>query len=399
MSEQFSKGDTIDLLLREKIESPSTWSQPHRLDLSSPDDQARVEDMIRIGQIDKVIDRLDIIAEDLHSYHNPGSKVDNDVRRLFVDEVTRQGIEFGTWFYFPWDKKIVHYPDEQTHRKLLTSRNRNLITDQEQQLLYGSTVAVFGLSVGSNVVEEIVLSGIGGNLVIGDPDHVEPSNLNRIRAGFSDVGSHKLDRIAIRISERDPYIKQVHFREGIDHDSVEELSDFLPDIIFDEVDDIRTKVALRLFAKEKGIPLVMVTDLGDKSIIDIERHDQENVAIFGGRLKQETINSIVKGDLDNDSIRRLTVKIVGIRHITPRLIESVMRVGDSLPGLPQLGMTASMGGSMAAFSAREILLGRKLATGRYIVSPKDILNLSSPTPFVIGAKTVMAFMRSQNNKK
>lgn len=45
--------------------------------------------------------------------------------------------------------------------RLRTFRNRNLITVGEQSVLSEARVAVLGLSVGSNVVDQFVQTGIG----------------------------------------------------------------------------------------------------------------------------------------------------------------------------------------------------------------------------------------------
>ncbi|MGC0362887.1 hypothetical protein ABH922_000871 [Rhodococcus sp. 27YEA15] len=73
------------------------------------------------------------------------------------------------------------------------------------------------------------------------------------------------------------------------------------------------------------------------------------------------------------------VKIVGAKNLTPRLVSSVLEIGRSLGGLPQLGSTASAGDSSATVAAREILSSRKMKSGSYVHSPKRILGLQNQT--------------------
>src|SRR4051812_5861263 len=58
--------------------------------------------------------------------------------------------ECGNWFYFPWSKTLIHYLPESDYLELRTARNRNLITNEEQDKFYNQTVAFAGLSVGSH---------------------------------------------------------------------------------------------------------------------------------------------------------------------------------------------------------------------------------------------------------
>jgi tRNA A37 threonylcarbamoyladenosine dehydratase len=85
-----------------------------------------------------------------------------------------------------------------------TSRNRNLINEEEQSRLYNASVLIAGMSVGSNVVEALVSQGIGGKFILADMDIVEPSNLNRIRSPLHHVGLHKVDAISRKVWESIP---------------------------------------------------------------------------------------------------------------------------------------------------------------------------------------------------
>lgn len=360
----------IDSLIAEHARQPKEWQRPVEFDLENGIDSYTLEQAFAAGEVSEVVDGVDHIADDLFEYEHPDQKGDDDKREQFVDEIKSQGNKFGKWFLFPWSGELVRYPDMAQHRALRTSRNRNLITDAEQDKLYDSTIAVFGLSVGSKVVEQLVGSGIGGTLILGDPDHITPSNLNRISGGFSHVGMKKIHKVASEISAADPYIEQVHFTDGVTEENLEALGEHRPNIIFDEVDDLRMKALIRQYAKKEGIPVVMATDLGDKSIIDVERYDLEDAKPFGGRLKDSELEKLYSGDVTAEEIQRYMVKIVGIAHVTPRVMESVLQVGNTLSGLPQLGTTATKGGAAAAVTAREILLGHDVPSGRHVEAKK-----------------------------
>jgi len=370
------------------------WSPPRVYDLSNQTDMVEVEQLFEAGSIAQSVDQATLIANDLFELRYPDKKQDQIARQEFVGDIQARGLGFGKWIYFPWSSELIRYPDQNDHRDLRTSRNRNLVNDYEQKRLYGARIAVFGLSVGSKVVDQLVESGIGGTLMIGDPDYITPTNLNRIRSGFRDVGTQKIDRTARNISEADPFIRQLHFREGANENTFRQLAENRPDIIFDEVDDLQTKAAIRVFAQKEGIPVIMVTDLGEKSIVDIERYDLGDTVPFGGRLTSSEFKVLYEGRATPSQLKRFTIKIVGIRHLTTRLLDSVMDIDKTLTGLPQLGSTASSGGSLATSAAREIILKRSLPSGRSVESPREILKLQRPEGISTTLRTLWRFATS-----
>lgn len=374
----------------------SEWTQPLEFDLGSKYDIEAVECLVAESPDIQVSDNVNEIAESLFEYENPSAAGDGQARQEYVQGIKEQGLGFGKWFYFPWSNELVRYPEKDVHRALRTSRNRSLISSEEQDKLYDSTIAVFGLSVGSNVVDKLLFSGIGGKLIIADMDTLEPSNLNRIDADMTDVGSAKIDLMAKKISKTDPYIDQVHLRNGI---SAEELSEVIqnhnPDIMIDEVDDLRMKAEIRSQAKTAEIPVIMATDVGDKSVIDIERYDAESAEAFHGRLKNSDLEKLLSDEpLSAKERGAFMLKIVGARNLNTRIVDSLSRQGKDLAGLPQLGTTAAIGGSLATVAAREILLERGMKTGRFSSSPKKILDMASHSTKRQAFETFRGFIRS-----
>lgn len=390
---------SLEQIIKDHAQPPLTWQEPTHFDMSSWADQREIARRFADGRIVHSIDRVEYVASDLFEVRHPDQKNDDRARKEFVDEIASQGLEYGEWFQFPWKHTLERYPGKKDHQDLRTFRNKKLISEDGQDVLLGATVGVAGLSVGSNVHEQLLISGIGGTLVTSDFDTLTPSNLNRIRATLAQVGMFKLDIAACKTSEADPYIKQVHFRQGVTDESLVGLAEAKMDILYDEIDDLSKKALLRRFAKEQRIPLIMATDSGDTSIIDVERHDLHDVAPFNGRLNDQEFNKLLEGDLSPAEKQKMMLKIVGIRYITPRLLDSAMEVDKTLGGLPQLGTTASAGGSLAAVAAREILLGHRLHSGRYDGSPKRTLDLAHQTSVPEGIDIVSRFIKSQRELK
>lgn len=395
MSELQSPQDTLSAKLRDRESMPAVWVQPDEFDLSSRVDRREVERQIDLNEITHVVDRLPQFADDIFELRHPGLKSDDRARQEFVKDIVQQGDEYGHWFQFRWNKSLVRFPLQEEHRELRTFRNKDLVTDEEQKKLLGTKAAVYGLSVGSNVVDQLVQGGIGGTVIMGDFDTLSPTNLNRIRAGVPQVGMKKIDIAATKISEIDPYITQIHHREGVNAAVLEQLAAEKPDVIFDEIDDLAMKAMLRNFAAKNHVPLIMATDVGDTSIIDVERYDLDaETKAFHGKIKQDDIERLISGDMPDEVRQKLMIKIVGAKHISPRLLQSAMQVDKTLGGLPQLGATAAEGGSLASVAARELILGRKLETGRYISSMRKTLNLQHVTPLREGLETLVQFIRA-----
>jgi len=363
--------------LAEHMQKPDIWAEPQIFDLSVPADADALRTKFDDGVIGGVLDATNEIANELFDIRHPAQTGDAELRRQFVDGIEQQGARFGRWVLFPWSQRLVRYADAAMHREVHTARHKNLITKSEQAKLYGAAVLIGGLSVGSSIAYELSMSGIGGTLIMGDPDTISPSNLSRVRGGFTAVGRGKIDHVAMAISETDPYVRQVHLDDGITEESLDSLTgDNKPAIIFDAVDSLRAKIIMRRWAQREGVPLVMVTDAGkNNSIADVERHDLGEARPFHGKLSKATIDRIYNGTATRFEIMLAMAKIVGIRNVSPRMLQSFMEAGRTLAGIPQLGRAATKGGSLAASIAEEVILGRRMPTGRYKASTRKTLHL------------------------
>jgi molybdopterin/thiamine biosynthesis adenylyltransferase len=367
------------------------WRQPDMYTLDGHIDDS-FQSLLEGGQVE-VIDPISEIIDDLRELRHPDKNGDYEFKAQYDASMVSLGVDYGTWVHLPWRRSVIRYPEKRDHRDLRTFRNQHLVTAQEQQVLNETSIAVFGLSVGSNITDQLVQSGIGDTYVLGDFDRLSPTNLNRIRASMGQVGLRKVDVMAQKLSEIDPYINQYHLYEGYNDSANVILDTVRPDIIIEEVDDLSTKAKLRAYAAKHKIPLVMVTDLGEKSIVDIERHDQEEVKPFNGKISAGLFEDLIADNMNEKEKRAALMKIAGVRHLSPRIIESAMDKGRVLGGLPQLGATAVAGAALATTATREILLGRKMRSGSYVQSPQKTLNLQRPTTLRQDIHTYKKFLQ------
>lgn len=347
------------------------WQAPQILDPSDPTPDVPAESGRLSHAAPVIIDPIEEIREEL-------------------EDASHEGV----WVHFPWSNTLVRYPDRDAHFHLRTYRNRDLITPEEQQKLRTARIAVFGLSVGSNIVDQFAQIGLGGAFLISDYDRLSPTNLNRLRATMSSVGMTKVDILARKLSEVDPWIEQVHLPDGFDENTEAVLNEFKPDILIEEVDDLPAKAKLRLWAAKTGTPLLMAGDYGEKSVLDVERHDLATVRPFNGQLSTATFERLLTGDIDDAEARQMLIKLVGVRNISVRLLRSGLNLDGELAGTPQLGSTASAGATLASVAARAILTGEPLKSGRYSNSPRRQLKLGNQATFLETVRTIREARKS-----
>lgn len=369
------KKDPFEYSIEQSVADIPEWTEPDCYDLNNLGDKRQMYSRIVMNKA-KVYRRVAQIADDVFELEHPDMKNDPVAKQRFTDPIITEGDRYGRWHYFPWSNSLVQYADSETHRRLLTSRNRHLITEDEQKKLASATIAHIGLSVGSHVLEQTSHMALGGKVILADPDVMSIPNLNRIHAGMPEVGMRKTDVSGIRLSELNPYVKQVHFREGVTPDNAGHITwNQRPDLIFEEVDHMPTKILMRKIARQVGSAVLMAGDLGDRSMLDVERYDLDDAEMFLGRLSADELTRIEKGDVDAEQNFHLMIKHIGLENISRSFDFSIHQIGITLGGIAQLGTTASVGGAYAAVAGREILLGRGPATGRYTVTPQEVMRM------------------------
>ena len=109
----------------------------------------------------------------------------------------------------------------------------------------------------------------------------------------------------------------------------------------------------------------MATDLGDRVMIDVERFDlDKDQPIFHGLVD---LDPTELKEIDKEKWRQVAQQIIGLENMPKRLIESF--ADQNLDGVPQLGSTGAMAGSLVTYVVRQISCGYDLPSGRYIVDP------------------------------
>lgn len=270
------------------------------------------------------------------------------------------------WIYYPWRHILVHTLAPALFQELRTSRNRNLITQEDQEKLRNSPIAIAGLSVGNTIAGHLILEGFE-DLRLADFDTLSLSNLNRLRTSVIDLGIPKTIITARQIYEIHPYVHIDIFSRGIR--TKQEIERFATKprraaLIIDETDSLETKLELRRMAKKERIAVVSAADNDTNAIISIERFDSEpERELYHGVLKGIALD-IVDTMTKAEKIGIIN-KMVGEKFITERMKASLAQVGTTLHTWPQLGGAAAASAAAICYAAKRIILSQNLPSGFY----------------------------------
>lgn len=324
--------------------------------------------------VNETVDIYEELLKEVFLIRNPRFKFISD----YVEEFERFKVEYlsgrtleedGEWFYFPYTKNLIHYLPDIMHQELRTARNKNIITEEEQEKFYNFNVAIAGLSVGSHPALTIAMMGGARTLKIADFDEISVSNMNRLRYDCSALGKKKAHLVASHILQLNPYADVHVYSDGVDQENVQEFLDGV-DVLIEEVDNLEMKIRLRIEAKKRKLPVIMATDNGDNIIVDVERYDlHPDLQIFNGGAGNLTIEEFQH--LSPKDMPRLSTKIAGPDLVVPRMADSLLEVGKTLYSWPQLGDAATLCGVGIAY------LVRRLANGQAISEGKMELNIES----------------------
>lgn len=269
------------------------------------------------------------------------------------------------YVYYSWNNHLVKTVDASDYFVLKTNRNRDLITETEQKKLYNYRIAIFGMSVGSNIAFVLTQAGISKEITIADFDDLDTTNLNRVLGGVHQIGLNKTILAARKIYEDNPFAKVNILSKGINEKTLKNiLVKKKIDCMIDEIDAIPMKIIIRKLAIEHKIPVLMATDNGDGIVLHIERYDMGYKKIFHKNLnywqKKLALFAVEKRGDKKLAGGVIMDDIVGGAHLVdPKMLQSVKKVLDKkLVSWSQLGSAAILGGVYVTFALKQIILGR-----------------------------------------
>lgn len=290
-------------------------------------------------------------------------------RESFYSKHTSEKLEFtcGSWIVFDWKAQIMHLPNSDDLLELRTLRNRNLITSNEQKILYSKKISIVGLSVGSNVLLTLVRTGVGKFLRIADFDVVSILNMNRAHFFLDEINYPKVDVIACKVYEIDPYLKVEKFSSGISQENIEVfIKD--SDLVIDAIDNFAVKILLRKASKKRKISVLSGFDIETGSMVILERYDLEpklDLDFFLNGFSESEVLASHKSIKDKTN---LFINIIGRKHHSQRMLDSVMNVGKELSGYPQLSIATNLTSALWTSVAVDVFLGRNNKSLRYYLN-------------------------------
>ncbi len=282
--------------------------------------------------------------------------------------------ESRRWVYYPWRRAVVGLLARNSFSALRLDRNHNKITRAEQAQLRRLRVGVVGVSAGHSIAFALAMEGLVGELRLSDFDTLELSNLNRLPASVLDLGVNKAVLCARRIAEIDPYLNVVVDTEGVRPDTLGAFLEGL-DLVIEECDSLDTKFLVREVAREMRIPVIMETS--DSGVLDVERFDLEpQRQLFHGLL----------GDMDYTKLCGLSLeekgpyiaRMMGIREISSRAVASVIELGHTVTGWPQLASEVTLGAAAVAVAVRRFWIDGQLPSGRVSIDLEGLVSQLAP---------------------
>jgi len=135
-------------------------------------------------------------------------------------------------------------------------RNRNMISREEQAILFHSSVAVLGCGgLGGYVIEELARLGVGRITAI-DPDIFEEHNLNRqLLSTPATLGTPKVEAAVSRVAQVNPAVTVTPVKAAYSLDNGMVLLKG-HDLVIDALDSIACRLELARSCTDLNIPLV-----------------------------------------------------------------------------------------------------------------------------------------------
>jgi molybdopterin/thiamine biosynthesis adenylyltransferase len=352
-------------------------AQPVIIKMGRAHSQQELTDLVTNQPIWAVTDNYDeqlaelYVSQNAHLYRaNPDVKAASIKDYLKEHYAGKSPWQLGSWVYYPWSGQLVHILAEQLFWDLRTIRNKSLISAEEQEKYANFRAGCLGMSVGSSGAIALVLQGGSKQLKIADGAVISGSNLNRIRTGIEDVGRNKAVVISRQLYEMNPYIEVQSIQKSVRPGDISEFFEepWPLDVIVDEIDDLETKIRIRIEARKRRLPVLMATDLGDDVMLDVERYDLDpSLPLFHG-LAGKIEDVLSKKEMTQREWMKHAVTIIGVENVALRMQKALLEVGTRLPTQPQLGGTAAMAGSVVSYAIRKLALGENLKSGRTMIS-------------------------------
>jgi molybdopterin/thiamine biosynthesis adenylyltransferase len=218
-------------------------------------------------------------------------------------------------------------------------------------------------TVGNNILEALARKGFE-NFRFADSDALEIHNLNRIHAGFTDIGRKKTELAARNAFYINPYVRQERIDEGVHEDNVRQFVQGSK-IVVAALDDVKMVYLIHKAACEFGIPVMMCADLHCKALFELfPYHDHRHRVPLNGRIKEAEVQRLAtaRSAREREVIyAKLMAALVNPRQLDAAMLRVLMaRLRGEIHYWPQMNEAAKLSGVIAARAIYGLLTGEKV---------------------------------------
>lgn len=229
-------------------------------------------------------------------------------------------------------------------------RHRGLITEEEQQKLKATRVAIPGLGgMGGTYAAAFARSGFG-RYTLADFDEFEPHNINRqFGAMASTIGKRKVEVMAEVVADINPAADIKVINAAIDADNIDDFLDGV-DIVVDALDVFSQTTRRLVFAaaRKKGIPVFSAAPIGYSAATfhfhpEGMSYDEFSGLHDGMSEKQMALHFICAIGAQGPHLKYMDTKGIGATD----------------GAAPSLGLACSMGASIVVADVIAYVLGKR----------------------------------------
>ncbi len=305
--------------------------------------------------------------------------------RRHAERVFPAAMHYGVLAYYPTRRHVVRYAPARWHRLALIATAGSLYQhaceswswEKIQETLASTVVAVAGCSVGSSVIHALAMDLRPRAIKIADRSRYKLENMNRVRVGYAEFiapgwnnlePNFKAPTVKEQLLAIDPFMQIFTYEQGVDERAINGFlggnsTEPKVQVVVDEIDDPRIKILLRAKARERRLPLIMVTDIGSAVQLDVRRFDLDPTLTLTHAAADDVLYRTCEAALANPSDRSAFFAFVDALIGTAyRRDELGAILNGSLPRpsetmFPQLGSTVAVAGGLAAETIARLRLG------------------------------------------
>lgn len=265
-----------------------------------------------------------------------------------------------------------------TYEEMVT-RNAGFVTADEQQRLRNARVFVCGVGgMGGAALQSLVRAGVG-SFTIADMDTFEVSNLNRqVFANLDTVGTGKVEATLAALKRINDDVSAASYgTEWLDH-----LDEILPahPVVINGMDDLAAGITLYRKAREHGATVIdaYTSPLPSVTVVAPRAPRPEERLKFGtiGRDPRTLTTEQVDAAKLAEAIY-VMVNSSSAKHIDLAIAAELMAGKRSRPSFAPMVIQT---GTMMAFEAVKLILGRKTVDHRGVFLNPWTMHVERPRP-------------------